>query len=204
MAQFDIYVDTYSGDTVKGPSDAGSAQLPQFIQGDTISLRIYLLARTPTWPISSPYTVINISALSLKVGIGPKDGNAGSTLLTQQFTWSKDPTNSYFFADLPLNTANIASAIGSGSSALTWFEIEYTQNGFPTTVLQRQISLQAEVIETGVVTVPPGATAITAEDVSATYLKKDNTGFTLTSPDGSKKAFVWLGNDGAFHCDPLT
>lgn len=176
MAQFDLYVDTYSGEFVMGSANAGIAPLPRFVQGDTISLRIYLLARTPTYPISNPYSIINNATLSLKVALGPKNGTAGSTLYTQQFTWSKDATNSYFFADLPLNTAAIDLRIGTAETATAWFEIEYTQGGFPTTPVQKEVTIHAEVIETGVLTVPAGQTAMSVEEANAKFLQRKISG----------------------------
>lgn len=204
MAQFDIYIDTVSGETVTGPSNPASAPLPRFTQGDTMSLRIYLLARTTTYPLSTPFNIINNAALSLKVAIGPKDGSAGSTLYTQQFTWAKDASNQYFFADLALNTAAIATLLGSAAQVTSpWFEVEYTQNGFPTTVLSKQITLNAEVIETGTISAPAGQTAASVEYVNATFLKNENNGFVLANPNTGQKRFVYLGDDGVVHFDPI-
>jgi hypothetical protein len=204
MAQFDLYIDTYSGDSVAGQATNQSAPLPKFYQGDTPTFRIFLLARTPTYPSSNPFTIINNAALSLKVALGPKDGVAGSTLFTQQFTWAKDAANTYFIAGFPLNTAAIATLLGSAPSASAWFEIEYTENGLPTTVYQQAITINAEVIETGVITVPAGATALTAEDANASFLKKDNNGFIITNANTGKRVFLYVGDDGAFHADPLS
>jgi hypothetical protein len=204
MAQFDLYIDTTSGDLVAGAANPAPASLPRLYQGDTISLRIYLLARTTTYPQVTPYSVINNSNLSLKVALGPKNGTPGSTLLTQQFTWQKDAANQYFYADLPLNTAAINSAIGAAESATAWFEVEYTQNSYPTTVFQQSVTIHAEVIETGSVVTPPGETALSAEVANATFLKPENYGFTLMNPNTGQKVFVYLGNDGQVKFDPIT
>jgi len=204
MAQFDLYVDVLSGELVGGPANATPAALPRFVQGDTISLRIYLLQRTTTYPQGTLYSIISNANLSLKVALGPKTGTAGSTLYTQQFTWDKDAGNQYFYADLPLNTAGIASLIGSAQSASAWFEIEYTQGGFPTTVLQKDVTIHAEVIETGTITVPAGQTALSVEEANATFLKPENLGFTLTNTTTGQKMAVYLGNDGALKAELIT
>lgn len=203
MAQFDLYVDTYSGELVQGVANPTITQLPRLTQGDTISFRVYLLARTTTYPLATPYTVVNNAALTLKMGIGPKTGTAGSTLYTQQFTWAKDAQNQYFFADLPLNTAGITSLIGAAETGSAFFEIEYTQNGFPTTVLQKAVTLQAEVIETGTITTPPGQTAMTVEEANALFLKRTNSGFYLLNETTGLKVFVYLHDDGTVHMDPV-
>lgn len=203
MAQFDLYVDTYSGGLVAGIDNLAVASLPRLIQGDTISLRIYLLARTTTYPKGTPYTVVNNAALSLKVALGPKTGTAGSTLYTSQFVWAKDANNQYFFADLPLNTAGITALIGSAESQEAWFEIEYTQNAFPTTVFQQKVDIQAEVIETGTIATPPGETALSSEVANATFLKNENNGFILVNPNTGHKRFVYLGDDDSIKLDPI-
>ncbi len=206
MAQaINLYVDTLSGDLVTGTANTTAAPLPRFIQGDTITLNIYLLQRTQTYPFTSPFSIISNANLSLKVALGPKTGTPGSTLYTQQFTWSKDANNQYFYASLPLNTAAISTLIGAAESATAWFEIEYTEAGFPTTVLSKNVTIDAEVIETGTVTVPAGLTAMSAEEANATFLKRQVQGtIELVSPDGTKKCAMYYGDDGAMHFDPIT
>ncbi len=205
MAWTTLYIDTYSGDLVVGPSNNTAAPMPRFTQGDTMALRICLLARTTTYPASNPFSVINNSALSLRVAIGPKTGTAGSTLYTQQYTWDRDSNNQFFTGTLSLNTAAIASAIGSAESVRAWFEVEMTEGGYRTTVLQKQIDIHAEVIEEAAVVTPAGATVITAEEANATFLKNENKGFVLVCPDDdSIKAYVWLDSTGALQVSPIT
>jgi hypothetical protein len=204
MAQFDLYIDTVTGGLVSGPANPAPATLPRLTQGDTISLRIYLLARTTTYPLSNPFAIINNANLSLKGAIGPKDGTAGSTLYTQQFTWTKDAANQYFSGDLPLNTAGITSLLGANPTANAFLEFEYTQNGFPTTVYQEQVTIHAEVIETGVITVPAGQTALSVEEANATFLKPENNGFTLVNPATGQRMAVYLGNDNSLKAELIS
>lgn len=204
MAQFDLYIDTVSGTLVTGPLNPTLATMPRLTQGDTISLRIYLLARTTTYPLSSPFSVINNANLSLKVALGPKNGTAGSTLYTQQFTWAKDAANQYFYADLPLNTTAINTLIGAAESATAWFEVEYTQNGFPTTVFQQSVTVHAEVIETGSITLPAGETALSVEVANATFLKPENNGFTLVNPTTGQRMAVYLADDGSLRAELIS
>lgn len=172
MASIDLYVDTYSGELVRGVSSSSVIPVPRFTQGDTVSFRVFLLARTDTYPTSTPYTKVLTTGLSLKMALGPKTGAAGSTLYTQQYTWTSAADNTYFYADFPLNTSGISTLLGSGETATAWWEIEYTQNGYPTTVLQKSVTVHAEVIETASVTTPAGLTAMSAEEANATFLKK--------------------------------
>jgi len=203
MAYINLYVDTYSGELVSGVENFRAGLLPRFFQGDTISLRIYLLERTSTFPVIPAYAIINNALLDLKVALGPKNGTAGSTLYTQQLTWDKDAQKQYFFADLPLSTAAITTLIGTAESASAWFEIQYEQNGVPTTVLQKSVTIHAEVIESGVITVPAGLTGASVEYVNATFLKAENNGFVMVNPTTGSKIQVYLGDDGAVHFDPI-
>ena len=204
MAKFDLYVDTVSGELVTGPNNLRPGLLPRLTQGDTVTLNIYLLARTTDYPNGVPLQIINNANLSLRVAIGPRDGTAGSTLDTQQFTWSKDSQNQYFYADFPMNTAAIATLIGAkDSDSSHWFEIEVGASGGYTTVYSQQVKVYAEVIETTPLVTPPGATAVTLEFVKATCLQNTNSGFVIVNPNTGAKVQVYVGDDGAFHADPI-
>lgn len=204
MAYATLYIDTLSGKLVNGESNATESQLPKLVQGDTITFRIYLLERSTTFPYSAPYSIVNNADLSLSVAIGPKDGTAGSTLYTQQFTWARDAANQYFYANLPLNTANITTLLGSAATAAAFFEVQYVQNGYATTVYQEACTIHAEVIEAGSVVAPVGQVAATVDYVNSTFVKNENNGFVLANASTGNKVFVYLGDDNTVHFDPIT
>lgn len=206
MAQRDLYVDTDANQLVTSEANSSPAPFPPLIQGDTISLRIFLLARTKGFDFTPPiYTILDISNMSCRVGLGPKDGLAGSVLYTQQFTWLKDSVNQCFYGDLPLNTTGIAQRIGSSENSDVWFEIEITQNGFPWTVLQRKIPVQAEVIESNAITTPPGLTALSAEEANAIFLKRRVSGVIYLEDINNPGQFIALYNEnGSFQASPVS
>lgn len=206
MAQsFDLYVDTYSGKSVTSELDSTPANLPRFIQGDTFNMRVYLLARTKNWPLGDnsdpankkpPYLIINNSTLTLKAALGVKDGLPASTLYTQQFSWSKDANNQYFYSTFPMNTAAIATLIGANPSANAWFELEITDAGLPWTVLQENITVQAEVIDTNTaLTVPAGQTAMGAEEARATFLSRKISGPIYLEDINNPGQYIALYNE---------
>lgn len=204
MAQFNLFVDVYSGELVTGLQNPTVAALPRLAQGDTLSLRVYLLERTQTYPESPAYSTILNTSLSLKVAIGPKNGTTGSTLLTQQYTWSKSADNSYFYADFSLNTAAITSAIGPAASTSDyWLEIEMSEGGYTTTVLQKQVTIHAEVIDTANVTTPPGQTALTAEEASGTFLKNRFKSAIIYNETTGDEVLLYLADDGSVRWDPI-
>jgi len=207
MAQRDIYIDTDANEVVTSDFDSTPKSLPPMIQGDTLSLRIFLLARTTTFTLGAqPYSILNNAALTLRMGIGPKDGNEGSVLFTSQFTWSKSADNTYFYGDFPLNTEGIGDEIGDSESAKLWFEIEVTNdNGFPWTVLQKNIPVQAEVIESASVEVEAGQTALTVQDADSRYLKRSGLKAIYLEDINNPGQYIVLYNEnGTFKADPVT
>src|SRR5262245_52124200 len=126
MATIDLYVDTFNKKLVAGLLDSTSVQLPKFFQGDTPTLKVYLLSPVTGSSLTTPYEYIPYSGITLQAAIGTRVGN--STLYyTQQFTWtdSGDPDNPYFTADFPMNTAAITALLaGSGSVTSAFFEIK--------------------------------------------------------------------------------
>lgn len=213
MAHLDLYIDTFADPAqslVVGPFNRGQFPLPPFTQNDTVSLRVYLLARNTSFPLN-PYTIINNSSLSLALAIGVRSGTGDGDHVVEQFTWSKDANNQYFYADVAFNTSELATAIGSASQLTTqYLEIEYRQGaGLPTTVFQRQITINADVIKNSTQALAPGQTAMSVEDANATFLKKDGTNDVADSkiwrsPDGTKRILQYVDNDGVMHFDLLT
>lgn len=202
-SRYNIYIDTLAGTTVVSDSNSRSSPLPQFVQGDRISMRVYLLGPPASASQENPYSILSNAGMTLSVALGPKTGSSGSTLYTQQLLIAPDSTYTYFDVDLPLNTSGIATLIGTATSAKAWLEFEVTQGGYPWTVFQKEISIQAEVIETGTVATPSGLTAASVEYVNATFLQAQNQGFVLNNPNTGGKVQVYLGDDGTVHFDPI-
>lgn len=202
-AKIELYIDTYSGELVSGPDNRRDGRLFKFVQGDAPLLHVYLLERTTTYPDTNAYSIINNANLSLKAALGPKTGTAGSSLYTQQYTWDKDSQNQYFYARLPLNTSAIATLIAAAASARAWFEIEYVEDGYATTVFQKEVDIHAEVLETAALVAPPGETVLTLEHANATFLKSENTGFIMVNPVSGLKYHFYVGADGAPQFDPI-
>ncbi|HEV2210862.1 MAG TPA: hypothetical protein VG167_18975 [Verrucomicrobiae bacterium] len=207
MAQSDIYIDTNAGTVVSGINNSQAAALPPFIQGDTPTFRIWLLSRTASFPLVSPYSLVPIAGLQLEAALGDKIGNV-TNYYANQFVWapSTDPNNpNYFIAQFPLNTPALNTLIGSAASAQTTFEVKYLANGFPTTVLSVPAIVQASVIKAGgVPAVPPGLTPLSAEYANATFMTRTVTGqLFFKNPNTGKIVALYLGDDGSMHEDPV-
>jgi|SRR5579862_2290490 len=207
MAQFDLYIDVVGQQLIGSPNSPLVATPPPFVQGDTPTFRIFLCQPTANALATPPYTIMPIQGLSLQAAIGDKIGNV-TNYYTQQFTWapSTDPTNpNYFIAQFPMNTAAITTLLGANSSAQSTFHVLYIQAGFPTTVLELPITIQAAVIKNGGVIVPPGATFLSAETANATFLKQTVVGVLyLKNANTGKRVALYLADDGTFHADPVS
>lgn len=205
MATADLYIDTANCKPVAGLGDSTIVSLPRFAQGDTLSMRIWLLAPTTTDRLATPYTFIPTTGLSLQVALGAKIGST-TTYYTQQFSWtaSAEPNNPYWSAAFPMNTAAITSLISTGASASAWFEVKYLLGGLPTTVLCEEVTIHAGVIKSGGVTVPNGLTPLSAEAAMATYLQRTIEGqITLRNATSGKEVLLYVDIDGVFHADPV-
>src|SRR5882724_8142602 len=205
MASFDLYVDVQGNQLVMGPTNPQAAPVPPLVQGDTLTLRIYLLARANGFPLATPaFTILNNAGLTLQLALGDKVGNATNYYATQ-FVWAADAANQYFTAQLALNTANITALLGASDSKGTTLHIEYLSAGLPSTVLEIPVTVQAAVIKAGGgAALPPGQTPLSAEYANATFLTRLVQGqIILVSPDGTKKCALYCDNDGSFHGDTV-
>ncbi len=202
MAQHNIFVDLDRSVAVRGASDSSIAELPPFVQGDSLQLKVWLL--TGYSPLAS-YSKVPVSGITLQVAIGDKVGN-DTNYYTQQFTWtaSEDLGQPYFAATLPLNTAEITTLIGSAASRQAWLEIKMIEGATPVSVLSQLVTVHAAVIKEGGLTVPAELTPLSAEAANAAFVRVIHTGsFDLMNSNG-KGVRVYCDEDGAFHADPIT
>src|SRR5437660_8876548 len=127
MAFHRLFIDTDRGLPVIGVVDSSPADLPQFVQQDSLALRVTLLAG---FSRVSNYTPIPVAGITIEAALGLRVGNT-SLLYTQQFTWaaSDDLADPYYQANLPMNTGGIATLLGSGPQAQAWFEVKMLDGG---------------------------------------------------------------------------
>ncbi len=203
MANFNLYVDCAGGGLVNGIADMTPAPMPALFQGDTLSLQIYPLARASSYPLGAPFTLVGTAGLSLQVAIGTKIGNA-ATYYTQQFTWQTDANNTYFYANLPLNTAAITTLLGTSATASAWFAIALISSGTPTTILEIPVTINAATIQGGALVIPPGQTPVSAEYCKATFLTRNISGAIIFSSPAGKKVALYASDDGTIHMDQIT
>jgi hypothetical protein len=200
-----LYIDTDRSLPVAGADDSSIVDLPAFVQEDTLALRVYLLAG---YSRVSSYTPIPVAGITLEVALGRKVGNT-SLLYTQQFTWtaSDDLADPYFAADLPMNTAAIATLLGSNSQADAYFEVKLLDGGLPRTVLSRLVKVQAAVIKDGGLEEPALPTPLSAEAANAMFLQRIipcSAGNPLILQNGSITYALYPDTDGTFKTVRIT
>jgi hypothetical protein len=200
-----IHIDVDRNLPVGGKSDSGIASLPQLTQQDTLGLRITLLSGFSRF---SDYTPVPVAGVTIEVALGAKVGNT-STLYSQQFTWtpSDDLADPYFEADLPMNTAEIATLIGSGAQAQAWLEVKMLTGGLPRTVLSQQVVISAAVIKDGALQAAALPTPISAETCEAIFLQRAipcSEGNPLILQNGSVTVALYIDGDGLLKTERLT
>lgn len=204
-----LYVDVDRGVLVESLTSRNIVK-PTFVQGDTVTLQIYLLERNTTGGITSPYSKSGVSGKALRVGIGTPTAASGSGAPgIYQTTFTADTTNNVLTGNLYITPATVTSLLGSATSKDATLEIEKAEGGLYQTVFQGPCLLLAELIEAAAPPAPEDQDSfMTAAETTATFVKWNNTetedrgkSIVLTSPDGTHTVSLWVDNDGVFHAD---
>ena len=210
MAVVKIYVDVQKRIFLAAPGIAGSASAPFMSYGDTPTLNIYLQDEIANSAVQSGYILQPLSTAGLSLVLYIFDGTQNGTVYTQQLTFTADPTNNFFIANLALNTAALLTLVQAGGvrGGNAYMMLAYFQNGLPTVVLDQPIVIGVGLPSGGVV-VPAGQTPLSAETARATFVQINGPagqGFYITSPNG-KQFFIEAADqpDGTakFTADPV-
>jgi hypothetical protein len=104
---------------------------------------------------------------------------------------------------LSLATPDIEAAFGGASEVQLRFEIILKLGGVPyrgqwPVLVKKSVALAAALVP------PPGDVALGALEAQRTYVpQNDCTGFTMKNKAGTKRAIVYLDDDGMLRADPL-
>lgn len=194
--RLDLYVDIVGKRLVNRAGQAFS--MPAQFQGDTVPMSVTLLAPDPT--LFNTYTAQDISGASLKLAVSdtPTGTAGGPTPFVTQFTWTQDTVNNRFTATVAFNTAELTTWLGSAASKTGYLELEMTEGAGVTTIYQGGLTINAEVIETGTVTVAAGLTPLSREEALALFVKKigdPGETATFTSPNGTYQRIIGVNDD---------
>lgn len=134
---------------------------------DTPALAVYLLNLPPGYnPANQSASVLaTVPLAGLKLYAFLDSGLPGAVPYTQQVTWTIDPTNSFFTAQLPLNTSGVQTLITGLTQATAWLHIGYTDGlGNQFTVLSRQVLIRVGINPSAAIVVPPGLTPLSKQE----------------------------------------
>ena len=153
-----LFVDIFNRKLVTSATSDFPIQLPSIFREDHLSLEVMLLE--PTGSLTDPLSTIDISSLSIQVGIGNPDSDPEAL----QTTFTKNTTTNVFSGELNINTTEMTSAFNSASgntlSRFLEIEVEGT-SGHYHTVIQTPVTLAKDIV-THPLTAPVDVTSGTA------------------------------------------
>lgn len=204
MGLLQLYISLRDKVLVESTISKTRVGLPPFFQGDTVSLELCFLQPNPNGGYSAPYSKLNLSGYSCRVGIGVAPVGSTSVspaALATSFTASDA---NVFSGNLALNTAGINTMLGTASSTTGYFEIELGFGGLYETVYQSAITLKAELIETGSTVPTPTDSYLTAVESAALFVSKVmGLGEAIYMPNaaGNFATKMWTDSDGTFRAE---
>lgn len=183
----------------------GSYVVPGLYQGDNQGIS-FTLKQTEAGSLVDPSVLSEVSpdSYTLRIGLFTVAG----TQLAYQNTWVKSG-NSYV-GSIALNTAAIATALGSQTQVPAILEIEVIDGDSTpqtTTVYQQQVTLYREYITTGTIAVPPSEVAATEAWASGTFVKKfmaPGEVIVLLSANGTYGIELGVNDDGTLKANTIT
>lgn len=199
----DIYCDFTNGRLVQSNVSATPVLFPKVFHQDNLRLVIHPLEVDPSRaPNLGPFAQIDPTGMSLKVGIFD---STGDTTLALQSTWTVDGNT--LVGTLNCNTAEMTAEIGSADSITGILEFEFTDSdGNKITIQQDTLTIEREYIVSATPDPIPNETFLPEAASLAMFLLKEGTageGRIWVSPDGTKKVFQYLDNNGVMQYAPV-
>jgi len=200
-----IYLDTSkppNGSLVVSNTNASSAQAITFIEGDTDQLEIWLLKPTATPTASQVFDILDITGYTCRVTVG----NPGDSPLPALGTPTPDTNNEFFEGALALTSAEISAFVASTNETRVTLQIRVNDGVSWQTKFMGKVTLLKTLDDN--VTAAPAPVDQYYDQVTTDglFLKKvgpAGEGLILTSPDGSKKVFIHVDDDGNLLEDAL-
>lgn len=196
MAFLDLHFDTTAKRLVRGATDSGVFSIKELFQEDGLPIDLQLLRRASYF--NDPlYEVLTVTGMGLMISVGSAD-----SVLASQDVWSISEDGKHFEGCLELGTTGM-NALADG--AVVTLEVRVLLNGTTYYRTQQNVVWRKSVALAGAAAEPAVGTGITKEEANASYLPKtDVMSFTMISRDSSKRALIYLDNDGSLKARPIT
>lgn len=178
----------------------------EVFQGERTNYQIYIAEPSYSEP---PYVLVAIDNLTLYFVVGKRFGS--EEILVAQYTWSKDTTNRFFYAEVNYNTSELntkVDALTTDTYYSTYLEILLGDSGIYRPIYQKILKVNPVVKTPGAALAAPAAnlTPLTLEDANNLFLKKISAPgdtWTAYSPDGTRGRVLGIRNDGSKQDDVL-
>jgi hypothetical protein len=186
----------------------GSATaLPDFYQSNSQLFRVQVVDKSAN--VIDAYTVRDLTGAGLRMAIGdtPTGASGGPTPLALQDTFTWDSDNKWFYATLAFNVVAVDTFIGSAASKTAYLEINLTESGSRTTLLQQTFTLKAVVDELTSVAPTPTDQYLTKAEILNQFVKKVGDAgekIVLKSPNGVYGLEFGVNDDGTVDMDVIT
>lgn len=174
--------------------------LPAFYQEDVIPIAFRAQKRISDY-VDPVYQRLSLNGYALEIVIG-----AVGSPLARQNVWTASADGYELTGDLSLVTTEMNAALAGVSQVTTIFEVILStastkyRGQFPITI-KKSVSLAGGL---NPVVNDTGLGRLEADRLFARKEGKAGEGQILTSPDGTKQGFIYWGDDGAFHAEPIS
>jgi hypothetical protein len=205
VAANEVYIDIDQSRVVGGVRSNDPVNLPRFVQGDTLPLRIHLLQN---FDRATGYDEISTDGLTLQVALraGRFAGSASfGDIVAAQYTWTPNE-DAYFEASLSLATAGVNALLTSAKTFAATFVVQKMDDVSPATVLQQEVTVYKNLIDSESTLPVPTPTYLTAEAALAMFVRlidEDRAQYRLNATSGVRTK-VWTDTDGTYRGDPVT
>jgi len=196
--QLAFYADVNTKSLYKHELFASPYQLPELVQGDTVTLAIGMVSELASGGVGK-LERMTVTGYSCKVAIGTE----GSTPITSV---TLTESNNLLVGDLPLNTAAISALFTSAptSSFTRTCEMEFT-DATGTLTIKRKITLVGELITSATTDTPaPDVNLGKAEATNLYIAKSGANAIVLVDQSGAGNNLLLWNDGGNLKTDPIT
>jgi hypothetical protein len=204
VAANEVYIDIDRAQVVGGVRSNDPVLLPRFVQGDNLPLRIHLLQN---FDRSTGYDEISTDGITLQVALrsGKFSGSASfGDIVAAQYTWTPNE-DLYFEASLSLATTEINTLLTSAKTFDATFIVQKMGDATPHTILQQEVRVYKNLIDSESTLPVPTPTYLTAEAALAMFVKlmdEERPQYRLNATTGVRTK-IWTDTDGTYRGDPV-
>ena len=197
MAERKLFVNWANKTLQVSDRNGGIVTLPAFNKYEVIPWAI-VIVEPDTEAIGLPgFARVDISNLSMSMALN--DTYDDATPIAYQNTFDKDESTNTFTGVFSINTAAMATFLGSESSKLALFEIEIQEGSNINKIYQATVTVKNSVAQVGAVVPSPVDEYFTKAQIEAQFLHHINAAgiqITMTSPSGNYQRILGVDDEG--------